>query len=146
MNRTAPKLVSSLAYAATVTAAALAVTLISSAAWAETPTVDDTPFVSTRTRAEVRAEVLSQRSSLSAAAGEWATYLPQLYPRPATGSVTREQLKAQYIAERDRVKAMNGEDSGSAFIAQNRARAGGTQVAGQGPRGGAAGAEVLSNR
>jgi hypothetical protein len=124
MNRFA----STLAYIGTVAAATLAASLISGAALAETPTIDTTPFVSMRSRAEVRAEVLHARGEVSAAGTEWA--LQQNGSQPLMAGLSRSQVTAEYIATREQVRAMNAEDSGSSQLAQARARITGTMVAG----------------
>ena len=44
---------------------------------------------------------------------------------------TRDAVTAAYIADRDQVAALTGEDSGSAFLAANRAVNDSTRLAGQ---------------
>ena len=124
MNR----LASTLAYAGTVTAATLAATLMASSALAETPTIDTTPFVSSRSRAEVQAKVLGARSQVTAAGIEWA--MQRNEQQPLMASLSRAQVTAEYIAAREQVHAMNAEDSGSNHFAQSRARSTGTTLAG----------------
>lgn len=124
MNR----LASALAYAGTVTAATLAATLMSGYALAETPTIDKTPFVSMRSRADVRAEVLGARDQVSAAASEWTTQ--QNDPRPLMAGLSRAHVTAEYIAAREQVYATNAEDSGSNHFPQARVRTMGTTMAG----------------
>ena len=128
MNR----LASTLAYAGTVTAATLAATLMSGIALAESPTIDTTPFVSTRSRGEVQAEVLRARDQVSAAASEWA--MQQNEQQSLMAGLSRAQVIAEYIAARDQVHAMNAEDSGSSLFAQSRVHATGTTIAGGGAR------------
>lgn len=81
-------------------------------AFADDITVETSPFVSTLTRAEVQAQ-LSQRTP--------ATSNPasiQYNPLANFNStLTREQVVADYIANRDWVAAMTGQDSGSAYLA-----------------------------
>lgn len=81
-------------------------------AFADDITVETNPFVSTLTRAEVQAQ-LSQRSA--------ATNNPasiQYNPLANfTSTLSREQVVADYIANRDRVAAMTGQDSGSVYLA-----------------------------
>jgi hypothetical protein len=109
---------------ATATAAvACFAAMASSKAYAETPTIDTTPFVSTRTRSEVQAELLSQRQLVSAAASEWAmqyNHVPQLKSAYSGG-----QARSEYQAARDQVSAMNSEDSGSSYMARQSARVNG---------------------
>jgi hypothetical protein len=101
----------------TTAAAVLAVAAIASGnAYADDITIDTTPFVSTKTRAEVRAEVLGQ--SMTSASSEWATQLNHV-PQLDSG-YTREQARAEYIAARDEVMARNAEDSGSSYFAALR--------------------------
>jgi hypothetical protein len=98
----------------TTAAAVLAVAAIASGnAYADDITIDTTPFVSTKTRAEVRAEVMGQ--PLTSAASEWAMQLNDV-PQFNSG-YTREQARAEYIAARDEVNARNAEDSGSSYFA-----------------------------
>lgn len=101
----------------TMAAAAFAVAaIVSGNAYAEGPIIiDDTPFVSTRTRAEVRAEVMGQSERLRVASSEWAMQMNQV-PQP-NGGYTRAQATAEYIAARDEVNALNAEDSGSSYFA-----------------------------
>lgn len=73
-----------------------------------------------RSRAEVQAEVMSQRGALSAAGSEWE--LQANAPQERTSTITRSQATAEYIASRDMVRALTSEDSGSAYLAQARAR------------------------
>lgn len=98
----------------TTAAAILAVAAIASGnAYADDITIDTTPFVSTKTRAEVRAEVLGR--SMTTESSEWAmqlNHVPQL-----DSGYTREQATAEYIAARDEVMARNAEDSGSSYFA-----------------------------
>ncbi|HWP13172.1 MAG TPA: DUF4148 domain-containing protein [Ramlibacter sp.] len=112
MNR---KLASTLSIASTA-AAILAVAAIASGnAYADDITVDNTPFVSTKTRAEVQAEVMGQAEQLRIASSEWSMQSNHAF-QPSS-SYTRAQAKAEYIASRDQVKALNAEDSGSSYFA-----------------------------
>lgn len=132
MNR----LASTLAFAGTVTAASVAAVLISGTALAETPTIDNTPFVSTLSRAQVRAELLSARNSVSANASEWAMQDNRQLPIARGQRVlSRADVTAEYIAARDEARALNSEDSGSSYLAQARSmRTPNTMVAGSGTR------------
>lgn len=110
-------------------AAALALAAIASGtAYADDITIDSTPFVSSRTRAEVRAEVMGQGEALRMASSEWSTQqntadLPQ-------STVTRAQVTQEYIATRHEVNALNAEDSGSSYLASLPRRGGGLIMAG----------------
>lgn len=127
MNR---KLASILTVTSTAAAMFAVAAIASGNAYAETPTIDDTPFVSSRTRAEVRAEVLGQSEALRNASSEWAMQQNDS-PRP-NSAYTREAAKAEYIAARDEVNALNSEDSGSSYIAsQQRTMGGGVIMAGE---------------
>jgi hypothetical protein len=86
-------------------------------AYAETPTIDNTHFVSTRTRAEVRAEITP--GLLSAAGAEWG-YQNERAPQVSSG-LTRAQAQAQFQASREQVNALNSEDSGSSYLARHAA-------------------------
>ena len=100
----------------TTAAAALAFAAIASGnAYADDITVDNTPFVSSRTRAEVQAEVMGQSQSLSIASSEWSTQMNGA-PQPMS-DLTRAQVKAEYLAARHEVNALNAEDSGSSYFA-----------------------------
>jgi hypothetical protein len=115
MNRTTVKSVAlTLAIPLAAIAAAAAIT---NSAYAETPTIDNTPFVSSRTRAEVRAEITP--GLLSAAGGELA-FQSGSTPHFSSG-MTRAQARAQYLAGRDEVSALSSEDSGSSYIARQTA-------------------------
>jgi hypothetical protein len=100
----------------TTTAAALfAVAAIASGnAYADDITIDPTPFVSSKSRAEVRAEFLGQ-SALERNASEWSMQLNQ--PAQPNSAYTREAAQAEYIASRDEVNARNSEDGGSSYFA-----------------------------
>jgi hypothetical protein len=115
MNR---NLASTLAFAGTA-AAAFALAAMTTAAYADDITIDSTPFVSTKTRAEVRAEVMGQADQLRMAHGEGA---PEMNRSTFRSSLTRAQVTDAYIASRDEVNAFNGEDSGSSYLAANQTR------------------------
>ena len=110
-------------------AAALALAAIASGnAYADDITIDPTPFVSSRTRAEVQAEVMGQGEALRMASSEWSTQqdaavLPQ-------STLTRAQVTQEYIASRREVNALNAEDSGSSYLASLPRRGGGLIMAG----------------
>ena len=118
MNR---NIASALATGTTIAAAALAAAAITAGnAYADDITIDKTAFVSTRTRAEVQAELLSQPQLLTAAASEWSL---QQDPSPhAKSAFTSEQAKAEYKVSRQYVSALTGEDSGSAYFIKRTVR------------------------
>jgi hypothetical protein len=83
-------------------------------AFADDITVEATPFVPTLSRAEVRAEMLQARA---AGIDPWAQDYDQLAAFHSERS--RADVTADYTAERDRVAALNGEDSGSVYLARS---------------------------
>jgi hypothetical protein len=93
------------------------------AAFAETPTVVTEPFVSTKTRAEVQADLSAYKQ---AGINPWSTSYNPL--RSFTSTLSRQQVVADYVAARDQVAAINGEDSGSAYFAQGGKRLTSTPV------------------
>jgi hypothetical protein len=83
-------------------------------AFAESPIYNDT-FTGTKTRAEVQAELAAYKQ---AGANPWSTqYNPLKYFKSTT---TREAVVSAYLVSRDEVRALSGEDSGSAYLAQGR--------------------------
>lgn len=80
-------------------------------------TVETEPFVSTKSRAEVRAELDGFKKS---GVNPWAmTYNPLA---SFVSSKTRAQVVADFLANRDAVAALNGEDSGSRYLSEGAAR------------------------
>ncbi|MCD6078034.1 MAG: hypothetical protein K0R89_1972 [Ramlibacter sp.] len=98
----------------TVAAAVLA-SAFAASAFAETPTIVTEPFVSTKSRAEVQAELAQYKR---AGVNPWSTQYNPL--RSFRSAVTREAVTAEYIASRDVVRALGSEDSGSTYLAQQR--------------------------
>jgi hypothetical protein len=72
-------------------------------------TVDPTPFLSTASRAEVRAHVL-KGPPLHRGDAVW-TELPR-----TASAVSPAALRAEYQGSRELVKGFSGEDSGSAYL------------------------------
>ena len=108
------------------TALVLAATAVAGSAFADDITVDTTPFASSKSRAEVQAEIKQfQRAGTS----PWSIQYNPL--RSFKSDTTRAQITAQYVDSRDQVAALNSEDSGSTFLAQHRVRSTGTTLAGQ---------------
>jgi hypothetical protein len=102
-----------LASALAVGAAVLAV-VASDNAYADDITIDNTPFVSSRSRADVKTELMNQAQQVRTTVSEWAMQGNQL---PLIKSAyTSEQAVAEYKVSRDLVRALNGEDSGSAYF------------------------------
>lgn len=109
-----------LAFATTAAAFASASLIAWSPACAETPTIDTTPFVSTRTRNEVQSELMQQAELVRGGAREWA--MQQNGPRVPVSSFNSAQARQLYIAAREEVSALTGEDSGSMYLARLDAR------------------------
>ena len=79
------------------------------AALAETPNaVPEAPFVSAKTRAEVQAELAEYKR---AGVNPWSIGYNPL--RNFHSATTREAVTADYVAAREQVHAMTGEDSGA---------------------------------
>ena len=96
---------------------ALAAVVLSAAfagsAFAETPyNVNDT-FTGTQTRAQVQADLAAYRQ---AGVNPWSTQYNPL--RNFASTTTRQAVTADFLASRAQVNALNGEDSGSAYLAQ----------------------------
>jgi len=66
-----------------------------------------------RTRADVQAELAQYQK---AGVNPWSIRYNQL--AGFRSAKTRDEVRAEYLAERNEVAAMNGEDSGSAYLAQ----------------------------
>jgi len=110
-----------LGYATVIAAIAGAAAMTSSKVYAAGDiTIDPTPFVSMRSRDDVRAEVLANRETLTAAANEWTLQHNQV--PTLDGSYTRAQARAAYQASRDEVAALTREDSGSSYFARQAMR------------------------
>jgi hypothetical protein len=100
---------------AKLTVSALLLAAFAGSALADDPTIVNENFTSTKTRAEVLAELQAYQAS---GVNPWSmTYQPLKYFQSAT---TREAVVADYLASRNEVHALTGEDSGSAWLAQAR--------------------------
>lgn len=108
------------------TALVLAATALAGNAFADDITVDTTPFVSSKSRAQVQAELTQFKQ---AGTSPWSIQYNPL--RSFTSNTTRADVTAQYLDSRNQVAAFTGEDSGSTFLAQHRVRNTGTTLAGQ---------------
>ena len=95
----------------TLLAVAAFAAIASSAARADDITIDTTPFHSTRTRAEVQADLFQYKK---AGVNPWSISYNQLAQFKSTKS--RDQVQAEYRAERAAVAALTGEDSGSMYL------------------------------
>jgi hypothetical protein len=112
---------SALGFGATVAAAALAATatIVSGNVHADIIangeiSVDNTPFVSTRTRSEVKGELMGQADLVRTGASEWAMQHDQA--SAFKSAYTREQAKAEYKAARSEVMALTAEDGGALYF------------------------------
>ena len=88
------------------------------AAHAETPDPSGQyaiSIASTRTRAEVQAELKQFRQS---GVNPWADEYDQL--ADFRGTKTRAQVREEFLANRDEAKAMTAEDSGAAYLAAHK--------------------------
>jgi hypothetical protein len=112
------RIASAITFASTVAAATVAAAFLTTSAYAETPTIDTTVFVSTRSRADVQAELMGQRGQITAAASEWT--MQHNDARPFQSTLTAEQVRSEYKAARNEVRMLTGEDSGSSYFAQMR--------------------------
>lgn len=92
-------------------------TLAAGAARADDITIDTTPFQSTVSRAQVQADLAQYRQ---AGVNPWANSYDQLKGFQSTRS--RDEVRAEYVANRTEVAALNSEDAGSAYLTQVAAR------------------------
>lgn len=81
---------------------------------------------STKSRADVQAELVAYKQG---GVNPWSIQYNPL--KDFRSSKTRAQVTADFIANRDTVAAMTGEDSGSAYLAQNKALPNAPVYAGQ---------------
>jgi len=94
---------------------ALALAAFAGSALADDITVVDDHFVSTKTRAEVNADLAAYRA---AGVNPWSTWYQPL--DQFHSATTRQAVTADYLASRNEVRALTGEDSGSAYLAEVR--------------------------
>lgn len=87
------------------------------AAFADDITIDPNPFVSTMTRAQVREDL---RQFQASGTNPWADDYNQL--AGLSGSATRAEARADFLASRKMVAAFSGEDSGSSYLAKMNAK------------------------
>lgn len=100
-------------------------------AYADDISVDTAQFSSSRTRADIRAELLSQPAILQMSANELA--LQSNYLPPIRSVATREQVRSEYKASRHDVAELLGEDSGSSYLKFAQARQGNAAATMGGP-------------
>lgn len=108
--------------------AALGGAALSGSARADDITLDDTPFKSTRSRAEVLGELISQPVRVSAGADEWALQGNGLHGLKST--YTSQQARSDYKFSREQVHALTAEDSGSSYFKRSVAAGNPTSVMG----------------
>ena len=108
--------------------ALVATAFIGNAAFADTGlagdiSIDPHPFVSSRSRADTQKELAEyQRAGVN----PWSTsYNPLRFFRSTRASA---DVRQEYIASRQEVRAFDGEDSGAQWLAQHRATPAGTDV------------------
>ncbi len=94
------------------TALVIAAAAVAGNAFADDITVDTTPFNSVKSRAEVQAELGQFKK---AGTSVWSTQYNPLARFQSTRSAA--DVRAEYIASRNEVAALNSEDSGSAYLA-----------------------------
>lgn len=104
-----PHLASSLALVAAAAAASLVVA--SGNAYADDITIDNTPFISKASRADVRSEF--KRSGVSPLT-EWNTQQGERVQ--SDPSYTGSQARSDYIRSRGEVWSVTSEDSGSSYF------------------------------
>ena len=103
-------LMSAMAAGAVAAAALLAVSVIASTpAYADDITIEQQPFVSSRTRAEVTAELGTPYPG----GNPWSGLYNMFQTRSAA---TSAQVRREYITNRDTVAAFQAEDSGSMYL------------------------------
>ena len=94
-------------------------------AFADDITIDPHPFTPSLTRGEVQAQLQQYKA---AGANPWSTSYNPL--ARFQSSRTRADVTAEFLQARDEVAALNGEDSGSSWIAAQARRAAPPVVAG----------------
>lgn len=104
----------------------LAVAAAAGNAFADDITVETDSFTSTRSRAEVQAELAQYKKS---GVNPWSTSYNQLRGFQSTKS--RAEVVGDYLVARNQVAATTGEDSGSAVLALSRPVQGGSWLVGQ---------------
>ena len=110
-------------------AAAAAVAMASGKAFADDITINNTPFVSTMTRAEVRADLLRNSRLARELASEWSMQSNNRSPQVSSAD-SGAQARAEYAASRDEVRQLYGEDSGSMYLSMKRSNANATRAMG----------------
>ena len=92
---------------------AISAVAFASQALADDITIDTTNFASAKSRVEVQTDIASYKQ---AGVNPWSTQYNPL--KSFRSAQSRQDVIAQYLADRDEVAATTGEDSGSAYLAQ----------------------------
>jgi hypothetical protein len=109
------KFASALAMGSLSAVATLAAAVMTCAsAYADDITVDPSPFVSTLSAEQVRADLAKPFPG----GNPWSS-MYNMFQGKSTTAI--DQARTEYITSRDEVKALTSEDSGSAFIMKSRA-------------------------
>jgi phosphoribosylformylglycinamidine (FGAM) synthase-like amidotransferase family enzyme len=112
MNRS---ISSALATGTATAAAILALAFIASGnAYADDITIDTTPFVSSMTRDEVSAQLKVPYPHGNPWSGQYNMF-------QIKSAATSDQVSSEYTSSRDEVRALTGEDSGSAYFVKSAA-------------------------
>ena len=85
---------------------------------------DASQYVLQPTGSATRAQVQAELAQFRKGANPWSTQYNPL--AKFKSEVTRAQVQAAYIADRDQVAALSGEDSGSAYLARQGGRSDGS--------------------
>lgn len=104
---------------------AVAIAASAGTAFAESYTEHNTPITSRASRAEVVAQLAQPAQGVS----PWSNRYNPLAQFRSTR--TRAEVIGEYVANRDVVNALNGEDSGSTYLAGGSTVSGATRLAGQ---------------
>lgn len=104
---------------------ALVLATAATGAFADDITIDPHSFASTRTPAQVQAELAQYKRE---GVNPWSIAYNPL--RQFHSEKTRAQVEQEYLASRDEVGALSGEDSGAAWLAQHRGAEAPSHVAG----------------
>ena len=105
--------------------AALVLATAATGAFADDITIDPHPFASTRTPAQVQAELAQYKRE---GVNPWSIAYNPL--RQFHSEKTHAPVEQEYLASRDEARALSGEDSGSAWLAQHRVGDAPSQLAG----------------
>ena len=97
---------------------------VSQHAYADDITMDTSPFSSTKTREEVRADLKVPYPG----GYPWSSQYRQAAPKDST--YTSQQARADYLSSRQEIGALNAEDSGAAYLGRTAGRANPTATMG----------------